>query len=114
MRTRPTPENLVATVRAYLGELQGRVDPVDAFQVRVAVHLLGIAERQLGRGAAIDAGQHAALAPFAGPAGSLDDQTRQLCRDIRAGALDERWDELLAALVDVVADEVDIVAPEKR
>src|SRR4051794_688628 len=111
MQTRPTPENLVATVRDYLTDLQGRVDPVDQFQVRVSVHLLGIAERQLAGGADTDAREHAALAGLLGVDGSLEELNRELCRRIRAGGLDDRWEDVLTALLDVVTDEVGIVAP---
>jgi hypothetical protein len=113
MHTRPTPDDLVATVRAYLAELQQRVDPVDQFQVRVSVHLLGIAERQLSRGAEVDARERAALADFVEADGPPTELHRELCRRIRSGDLDERWQQLVAALVRVAADEVAIVAPEK-
>src|SRR3954468_14117484 len=113
MQTRPTPGNLVATVRDYLADLQGRVDPVDQFQVRVSVHLLGIAERQLARGAEVNAREQAALATLVGEEGSLEDLNRELCRQIRAGVLDDRWETVLSALVGVVADEIGIVAPDK-
>jgi Domain of unknown function (DUF6285) len=113
MQTRPTPENLVATVRDYLADLQGRVDPVDQFQVRVSVHLLGIAERQLTRGAEVNGREQAALAGLVGEDGSLEELNRELCRQIRAGVLDDRWEAVLSALVDVVADEIGIVAPGK-
>lgn len=113
MQTRPTPENLVATVRDYLADLQGRVDPVDQFQVRVSVHLLGIAERQLAGGAVLEARERAALTGLLHRDGSLDDLNRELCRQIRAGELDDRQPAVLSALLDVVADEVGIVAPDK-
>src|SRR5919202_638432 len=113
MQTRPTPENLVATVCEYLTDLQSRVDPVDRFQVRVSVHLLGIAERQLARGADLEARERAALAGLVGGDGPLDDLNRELCRRIRAGDLDDRQPAVLSALLDVVADEVGIVAPDK-
>ena len=113
MQTRPTPENLVATVRDYLTDLQGRVDPVDQFQVRVSVHLLGIAERQLAQGTALQSREHAALAGLLGQDGSLDELNRELCRRIRAGDLDDRQEALLSALLEVVADEVGIVSPDK-
>jgi hypothetical protein len=113
MQTRPTPQNLVATVRNYLTDLQGRVDQVDQFQVRVAVHLLGIAERQLAGGADLQARERSALGELLGRDGSLDDLNRELCRRIRAGDLDDAQPTVLSVLLDIVADEVGIVAPEK-
>ena len=113
MQTRPTPENLVATVRDYLTDLQGRVDTVDQFQVRVSVHLLGIAERQLARAPEVVARERDVLRGLLGHDGPLDELTRELCRRIRAGDLDDRQEALLSALLDIVADEVGIVAPDK-
>ncbi|HEV7689109.1 MAG TPA: DUF6285 domain-containing protein [Acidimicrobiia bacterium] len=111
---RPSPENVVATVRHYLADLQGRVGPADQFQVRVAVHLLGIVERQLDAGATADARELAALGALLGRTGSLEELNRELSHRIRAGELDHREDELLAVLIAVAGDEVDIVAPDKK
>jgi hypothetical protein len=114
MQKRPSSENLVATVREYLAGLQGRVGPVDQFQVRVSVHLLSIVERQLCGGEAADARELGALSGLLGRTGSLEDLNRELSRRIRAGELDDREAELLAVLIGVVGDEVDIVAPDRK
>jgi hypothetical protein len=113
MSTRPTPQNLVATVRDYLADLQVRVDPVDQYQVRVSVHLLGIVERELARGPVVDDRRQAALAGLLGDDGPGDDLNRELCRRIRAGDVDDRWDAVLSVLLDIVTDELEIVAPDK-
>jgi hypothetical protein len=114
MQKRPSPENVVATVRHYLADLQARVGPADQFQIRVSVHLLGIVERQLRSGAAVDARELAALRGLLGRTGSLEDLNRELSHRIRTGELDDREEELLAVLIAVAGDEVDIVAPDKK
>lgn len=114
MHKQPPPENLLATVGEYLDDLRGRVDAGDQFRLRVSVHLLGIAERQLARGDEVDARERQALTALLGEGGSLEDLNRKLCSRIRAGGFDDRWDELLVTLNGIVADEVNIVAPGKQ
>jgi len=114
VQPRPDPENLLRTVADYLADLQGRVDGGDRHQLRVAVHLLGIAERQLRLGAEIDRREQRALASVLDMDGSLHDLNRELCRRIRAGAFDDRLDEVLAVIADGVEDQLRIAAPVKR
>ena len=114
MQPRPDPENLLRTVADYLADLQGRVDGGDRQQLRVAVHLLGIAERQLRLGAEIDRREQRALASVLDMDGSLQDLNRELGRRIRAGALDERFDEVLGVIADAVEQQLRIAAPVKR
>ena len=113
MQTRPDPENLLRTVAGYLADLQGRVDGGDRHQLRVAVHLLGIAERQLRLGAEVDGREQRALASLLGIDGSLPDLNRELCRRIRAGAFDDRFDDVLAAVADGVEQQLRIAAPAR-
>jgi hypothetical protein len=114
VQTRPDPENLLRTVADYLAELQGRVEGGDRHQLRVAVHLLGIAERQLRLGAEIDGREQRALASLLDMDGSVQDLNRELCRRIRAGALDDRFDDVLAVIADGVEEQLRIAAPARR
>lgn len=114
MQPRPDPENLLRSVAEYLTGLQDRVDGGDRFQLRVAVHLLRIAERQLRLGAEVDGREQRALASLLGSDGSLPDLDRELCRRIRAGAFDDRFDDVLAVVADGVEQQLGIATPGKR
>jgi hypothetical protein len=113
VQTRPDPENLLRTVAGYLADLQGRVDGGDRHQLRVAVHLLGIAERQLRLGAEVDGREQRAYASLLGMDGSLHDLNRELCRRIGAGDFDDRFDEVLGVIADGVEQQLRIAAPGK-
>ena len=114
MQPRPDPENVLRTVAGYLVDLQERVDAGDRQQLRVAVHLLGIAERQLRLGAEVDGREQRALAALLGMDGSVHDLNRELCRRIRTGALDDRFDDVLAVVADGVEQQLRIAAPARR
>jgi hypothetical protein len=113
MLKRPSAEQLVTAVRQFLGELQPRLTGPDGFQVRVSVHLLGIVERELADRAELDRRERHTIRPFVGENGSTEELSRRLCREIRAGSLDERWDELLEALTRLAEDEVRLVSPAR-
>jgi hypothetical protein len=113
MQPRPDPENLLRTVAGYLADLQGRVGDADRHQLRVAVHLLGIAERQLRLGAEVDRREQRELASLLGMDGSLHDLNRELCRRIRAGAVDDRFDEVLVVVAGGVEQQLRIAAPAR-
>jgi len=77
---RPTPAELVQAVREFLERdvmtaTTGRVQ----FHTRVAINALGMVERELGAAASANAAR--------------DEQAR-LAAQIRAGALDDRLDEV--------------------
>lgn len=102
----PTAAELVAAVREFLErdvlpEATGRV----RFHGLVAVNVLGMVERELDLGprqAAEHAGRLAALG-FTGD--------RELAAAIREGLLDDRYDEIKAALLATVEAKLSVANP---
>ena len=102
----PTMTELVEAVREYLetdvlAATEGRV----RFHARVAINVLAMVERELAAGAALAAAHSERLAAL----GVGDDA--ELARAIRAGALDDRWDEVIDAVAASVADKLSVANP---
>jgi aminoglycoside phosphotransferase (APT) family kinase protein len=95
LQDRPSAAELLEAVREYLdrdvtGALEGRV----AFHARVATNALGMVERELVLGPALDAAARRHLADFLGRDGDLAELLRDLADRIRAGTLDDRPETL--------------------
>jgi hypothetical protein len=104
---RPTAAELVEAVRELLeGEVMGALEGRLRFQVRIAVNALGMVGRELDLGAE----QAAAHADRLAALGLADD--RALAAAIRAGDLDDRWDEVLAAVRASVVDKLAVAHPD--
>jgi hypothetical protein len=106
LHDRPTAQELLDAARGALGEnvlplLEGRA----AFELRVALRALGIVERELRHAAA-----HSALHARALRAFDVADET-ELAATIRTGRLDERREELLAALRAIVRAKLEAANP---
>jgi len=113
MQKRPPAENLLRTVADYLQDLQDRVGDADRHQLRVAVHVLGIAERQCRFGAEVDGHEQRAFSALLGVDASLGELNRLVCREIRDGRFDDRFDELVSVVAEAVHDELRITAPNR-
>lgn len=102
----PTAAELVEAVGEFL---EREVLPATAgalrFHVRVARNVLGVVERELALGAAQEAAHSARLAGL----GVADDE--ELAVAIRAGGLDDRFEELVAVLRADVADRLAVASP---
>jgi len=109
---RPSASDLLRTVREHMDHLGARLEGADRYQALVAAHLLGIVERELALAVASDEAEHRRLAGFLGTAGTAAELRRDLCRQIRAGALDARWPELVELVLDEVVNKVRIVRPD--
>jgi len=102
----PTAPQLVEAVREFL-----ELDVLDAtssrvqFHTRVAINVLGIVERELATGRSMAAAHHLRLARL----GFHDD--RGLADAIRTGALDDRRDEVAAAVYAAVIDKLAVANP---
>ncbi len=108
---RPDVPNLLATVRAFLEQLAPRVDADTKFQCQVAAHVVGICERQLALGERFEAEEVQRYAALLGAGGTLDELTARLCDAIRSGRLDDRWDEVVQAVLAQTIRDVQIVRP---
>ncbi|PJK27462.1 DUF6285 domain-containing protein [Minwuia thermotolerans] len=106
----PAAHDLVGTVREYLEGLAGKLDDEHRFDLRVATHLLGIVERELRDRPDFEDDECAALRDLTG-AKEGEDAIDALCRALRAGALDNRWDEALAAVNRTVELKMKVVRP---
>ena len=102
----PTAAELVEAVREFLerdvmAATEGRVQ----FHTRVAVNVLAMVERELTVG---PAQREAASARLAG-LGFQDEAS--LATAIRSGSLDDRWDEVKAAVWASVRDRLSVANP---
>ncbi|MGQ0621448.1 MAG: DUF6285 domain-containing protein [Panacagrimonas sp.] len=105
-RFSPTLADLIATVRDFLKDA-GREHKL-GYDGQVARYLLDMSVRELELGAVLD--QHAAqrIASLMGEAADV----ASLCRSIRAGAFDERWEELLRVMLEDTVERVAIIRPD--
>jgi hypothetical protein len=88
MMDQPSMLELVEAVRAFLEqrampELKGHT----AFHARVSANALGIVARQLAQGEKAAGEEHAGLVALLGHDGTLEELNRELCRNIREGAI---------------------------
>lgn len=102
----PTAEELLEAVREFLAdEVVPALDGYARYQARVAVNLVTVLEREWR----LASGHAAAHAERLHRFGVDDD--RELAAAIRAGDLDDRQSELLAALREAARDRLDVVNP---
>jgi aminoglycoside phosphotransferase (APT) family kinase protein len=119
LQDRPSAAELVAAVREFLErDVQGAVNGRVGFHTRVAVNALGMVERELTLGAALDAAARARLATFLGHDGDVSTLVAELARRIREGGLDDD-PEALAVTRATVRAKIEVsnpryVAPARR
>lgn len=102
----PSARELVEAVREFLQkDVLPAVEGRTRFHTLVAANVLGMVERELEHGPAAAAAHRVRLAGL----GYAD--AAELVAAIRAGALDERHDEVKAALLAEVADKLAVSHP---
>ena len=102
----PTASELVEAVREFLaGDVMAATEGRVRFHARAAANVLAIVERELALGAA-QGDEHARRLAALGVA---DDA--ELAHGIRTGALDDRWDEVVAVVRATVADKLAVANP---
>jgi hypothetical protein len=109
---RPNAVELVSAVRAFLLEhavpnTQGQL----AFHARVAANALGIVERELTQGLAMDTAERERLVTLLGQDTDLESLNRELAARIRDGVLDDRKAEVLDHLRQTSIDKLAIAKP---
>ena len=100
LHDRPTIEELLAAVRAYIVDEVASVtgDRRARFRALVAANVLGIAERELVQASDDEAAEDAAFRSLGYADGSTDERRRRMCAAIRAGDYDRP--ELFVAALD--------------
>jgi hypothetical protein len=99
MQDRPTAIELLEAIREFLEHdampaVEGRVQ----FHSRVAVNALGMLERELRLGPDLDAAERARLGALLGHDADLAALTTELAARIRDGSVDDRRDDVVAAV----------------
>jgi Domain of unknown function (DUF6285) len=103
----PSAAELVEAVREFLeGDVMGATDGRVRFHARVAARALAIVERELAAGDELAAAHAERLAAL-----GLSSET-ELAAAIRSGQLDDRWDEVAAAVRATVADKLAVANPD--
>ena len=102
----PSMGELVAAVREFLeGDVMGATDGRVRFHARVAANALSIVEREL----ALGDGQRAAHADALARLGVADEA--ELAAAIRSGRLDDRNDDVVAAVRSSVRAKLEVANP---
>jgi aminoglycoside phosphotransferase (APT) family kinase protein len=103
---RPSASALVQAVREYVdGDVRENTTGRTSFHARVAVNALAMVERELALGPSQRAAHQQRLEAL-----GLTSE-RELAAAIRAGDLDDRWDEVTAAVAATVADKLAVANP---
>lgn len=103
---RPTAEELIVAVREFIEtEVMAATDGRVRFHARVAANVLAMVERELADEGVAASAHAERLARF----GVSDDA--ELAVAIRAGELDDRWDEVLEAVRATVRDKLSVANP---
>jgi hypothetical protein len=107
MHGRPTAAELAEAVREFLendvmAATEGRVQ----FHTRVAINVMGMVQRELELGPAQRAAHDARLRAL----GFADDD--ELAAAIRRGDVDDRYDEIKAAVLESVRDKLRVANPK--
>ncbi|MBS1836732.1 MAG: phosphotransferase family protein [Actinobacteria bacterium] len=102
---RPTAAELLDAVGEYLVEVRDGVDGRVGFHARVAANVVAIVRREIELGPAQDVAHRSRLASL----GVADDA--ELAASIRSGAVDDRMDEVVAAVRASVRDKLAVSNP---
>lgn len=108
----PDIPEIIKTVKEFIDDMLGKVDNADRYNALCASHLLGVAQRELEFGRQQYEEQLERLANFTGEHGSLDTLIGKLCKGIRAGRYDDRWDETFELILQDVIARVKVSRPD--
>jgi hypothetical protein len=122
MQDRPTSVELLAAVREFIQELLPDLEGRRQFHARVAANVVGIVERELEMEEGLVREEWERLVTLLAVAGerpetfaathrAVGNMNRQLAAAIRAGELDERWEEVMLAIEATVAGKLRVANP---
>jgi hypothetical protein len=115
MQDRPTPEELLEGVAAFLRDhvVLGTSNSQVTFHARVAANVLDIARRQMTLAPAAHERERAALVKLLGasPLADVVQLNRMLCERIAAGAMDLDTPGLAACLWQITLDKLAVDQP---
>jgi hypothetical protein len=110
---RPSAHELIASAAEHLAvNVRPALAGHDAFEALIAANLLAIALRELELGPELRAADEHDLAGLLGREGPLEEIEARLAGQIREGALDDRFDEVLAVLRASARRQLEIANPE--
>jgi hypothetical protein len=109
---RPVASELLRTVREFVDSIRPKLAGEDQYHAIVASYLIGIVEREMEMAPGFDRREHRELAGFTGSVAPLPELLPTLCEGIRAGRYDDRFEELLALVLEQTANKVRIVRPD--
>ena len=109
---RPTATELLSAVRTHLlDNVAPLLEGQPAFHLRVATNALGIIERTMEQGDAMDQAELGRLRVLIGEDGDLIDLNRRLSERIQAGALGDQKEAVLDHLRRTALDKVRLANP---
>jgi Domain of unknown function (DUF6285) len=112
MQDRPTAVELLEAVREFLeADVMPSVEGRVRFHTRVAVNAVGMLERELRLGPELDAAARQRLAALLGHDADLPALTAELASGIRDGSLDDRRDDVVAAVRESVRAKLLVANP---
>jgi hypothetical protein len=113
MQDRPTAVELVEAIREFLEQdVMPAVDGRVRFHTRVAANALGMLERELALGPGLDAAERARMSALLGHDADVATLTTELAARIRDGSLDDRRDEVVAAVRESVREKLLVANPD--
>jgi hypothetical protein len=111
----PRATQLIEAVASYLESVAlPKLEGHAAFHGRVAVNVLNIVKRELEMGPAAALAERDRLATLLGVDGDLDALRRQLCAQLRAGAMSMETPGLAEHLLATAADRIRIEQPHYK
>jgi hypothetical protein len=108
----PDIPEIIKTVKEFIDDMLDKVDKAERYNALCASHLLGVAQRELELGTQQCEEQRRRLANFTGEHGSLDTLIEMLCKGIRAGRYDDRWNEAFDLILQDLIDRVKVSRPD--
>ncbi len=108
----PPLGELLRTVREFIDDITPKLDGQDRYHGLCAAYLVSIVERELTQGGALDRDEAATLIAFNGTSSALPDAYAELAGQIRRGQHDQRWDKLMALIIQHVVNKVSVSKPD--